>query len=157
MRLESPAYRDGEPIPTRFAAVNVAGGTGASVPLAWGDAPPSTRSYALATIDRHPVAHGWVHWLVTELPAETHALDEGSSLSPRMPRDAVEHPNSGGGIGYGGPQPPAGSGVHDYATSIYALDVPHLDVGRNASWDQIRVAMSGHVLDSATLVGRLGR
>ena len=157
MRLESPEYRDGETIPVRFAALGVTGGTGVSAPFEWYDAPPATRSFVLALIDIHPVARGWVHWLVTDVPARTSGLVEGASLTAEVPCGAVEHPNSGGRLGYGGPQPPVGSGVHDYVANLYALDVPQVASGANDEWDGVQAAMAGHVLAHATLVGRFGR
>jgi Raf kinase inhibitor-like YbhB/YbcL family protein len=157
MKLTSPAYRDGETIPVRFAAVDVTGGTGVSIPLSWEDPPPATRSFVLALIDIHPIAAGWVHWLITDIPSETRGLPEGASRPFGIPFPAIESSNSGGRRGYGGPRPPAGSGVHDYVANLYALNVAHLEVGTNASWEYVRAAMTRHVLENAALVGRFGR
>jgi Raf kinase inhibitor-like YbhB/YbcL family protein len=157
MKIVSPAYADDAQMPARFATINVAGGTGVSVPLMWDGTPAGTLSFVLTLIDIHPVARGWVHWLVTGIPAGERTIPEGVSGGPRMPAGSVEHPNTSGRHGYGGPQPPVGSGMHDYVASIYALDVPDLPLGPNATWDEVREAMAGHVLDSATLVGRFGR
>jgi Raf kinase inhibitor-like YbhB/YbcL family protein len=157
MELTSPAYANGDTMPARFATVNVVGGAGVSLPLAWHGAPATTRSFTLALIDIHPVARGWVHWLVTDIPADASGLAEGASLTRAMPTGSVEHVNTGGRHGYGGPQPPAGSGVHDYVAHLYAQDVAHVDTGADASWDEVRAALSGHVLETATLVGRFGR
>lgn len=153
MLLTSPAFGDGGTMPARFATPKVTGGTGASVPLAWDDPPPGTRSFVLALIDTHPVAHGWVHWLLTDLPADVRELGEGAPV----PAPAVELPTSWGTRGYGGPQPPVGSGVHDYVMNLFALDVAHLDVATTAEWEDVRAAMAGHVLGHATLTGRFGR
>jgi Raf kinase inhibitor-like YbhB/YbcL family protein len=157
MKLTSPAYRNGETMPARFATAKVVGGTGVSVPFAWEDPPPATRSFVLAIIDTHPVARGWVHWLVTDIPLETRALPEGASRPFGLPFPALEHPNTAGNRGYGGPQPPVGSGVHDYVANLYALDVTNLDVATDAIWEEVRAAMSGHVLENVALVGRFGR
>ena len=157
MELTSPAYSDGATMPARFATVNVAGGVGLSLPLEWTKVPPAARSLVVALIDIHPVAHGWVHWLVTDIPADSTSLPEGASLSAAMPAGAVEHPNSAGRPGYGGPQPPVGSGIHDYVAHLYALDVSRIDVSADAGWERVSAAMSGHVLDTTTLVGRFGR
>ena len=157
MRLTSPAYSDGALMPARFATVHVDGGTGVSVPLSWDEAPSDTRSFVLAIIDIHPVARGWVHWLVTDIPAEVGSLREGASGTPDMPAEAVEHPNTGDRLGYGGPQPPVGTGLHDYIATVYALSAPYLGLGTYATWDEVRAAMEPHVLDSASLTGRFGR
>jgi Raf kinase inhibitor-like YbhB/YbcL family protein len=157
MRLSSTAFTDGDTIPERFANTGVTGGRNASPPLEWGEEPAGTRSFALAVIDHHPVAHGWVHWLVADVPAAIHSLPEGASRASTMPSAAVELPTTYGRPGYGGPQPPAGSGMHDYVTTVFAVDVEHLDVARDSAWEAVRDAMRGHVLDSASLTGFFGR
>jgi Raf kinase inhibitor-like YbhB/YbcL family protein len=157
MYMTSPAYFDGELIPAHFAAAAVDGGRGESIPLGWGGEPHGTRSFTLAMIDHHPIAHGWVHWLVVDIPPSVHELAENASTRASMPAGAIELPNTAGRHAYGGSQPPAGSGVHDYLTAIYALDVTRVGVGPDATWEDVRAAMDGHVLDSATLSGRFGR
>jgi Raf kinase inhibitor-like YbhB/YbcL family protein len=157
MHVESSAYVDGTTMPARYATTQVAGGTGASVPLVWSGEPEDTHSFVLTMVDHHPVAHGWVHWLVVDIPASEHDLPEGASLRAAMPAGAIELASTSGRRGYGGMQPPVGSGVHDYVVTIYALDVPRVGVDPDAMWDDVRVAMEGHVLDSASLLGRFGR
>jgi len=157
MYVESPAYADLSTMPTRFATTQVGGGRGVSVPLAWGDEPVGTASFLIEMIDHHPVARGWVHWLVADVPASVHEIDEGASGTPAMPAGSTELPNTGGRIGYGGMQPPVGSGVHDYEVTVLALDVEHLGVNPGASLAEAHAFTEGHVLASATLVGRFGR
>lgn len=157
MRLESPAYHDGDTMPARFATVHVTGGEGLSIPLSWSDEPSGTRSYVLAMIDHHPIARGWVHWLVADVPAGVHQLTEGASGSAAMPAGAIELAGTADRHGYSGPQPPVGSGVHDYVITIYALDAQRIGERDGSTWDDIREAMNGHVLGSASLLGRFGR
>ncbi len=156
MRLTSPAFTDGARLPERFAERGVSGGRNLSIPFTWSGEPTATRSFALAVIDHHPVAHGWVHWVVADIPPETHELPEGAS-GGAMPAGAIELSTSFGATGYGGPLPPAGSGVHDYVATLYALDVPRLSVPAAATWTVLRDAMQGHVLASAEITGRFGR
>jgi Raf kinase inhibitor-like YbhB/YbcL family protein len=151
----SPAFTEGGRIPVRFANVGIAGGMNVSVPLRWEGEPASTRSFVVAIIDRHPVARGWVHWLVTDVPARAHSLDEGSS-GTAMPAGAAEMPNSWKRVGYGGPQPPAGTGTHDYRITVFAMDVEHLGVAAVADWPAVQTGMRGHVLAEGELTGRVG-
>jgi len=157
MYLESPAYADGAVMPARLATVHVEGGRGLSAPLSWGDEPGETASFVIEMIDHHPVAHDWVHWLVVDIPRSAHTIEEGASGTPAMPAGALELVNTGGRIGYGGMQPPVGSGVHDYEITVFALDVQHLGVNPGASHDEVAAFMEGHVLGSARLVGRFAR
>jgi len=153
MFVESNAYDEGSMIPPRFATRKVAGGTGASVPLRWENEPAGTRSYVLTMIDHHPVAHEWLHWLVVDIPLGAHELPEGASRTGAMPAGAMELGNTGGRAGYGGPQPPVGSGPHRYEVTIHALDVPRLGVHADATLGEVRAAMHGHVLGTASLTG----
>ena len=157
MYIESSAYRNGTTIPARFATVQVEGGAGVSVPLSWDGAPHGTRSFVIEMIDHHPVAHEWLHWLVVDVPASASEVPEGASGTAAMPADARELPNRAGRIGYSGPQPPVGSGVHDYEVTIFALDVPHLGVDPDSTLDHVTSAMAGHMLARASVVGLFGR
>jgi Raf kinase inhibitor-like YbhB/YbcL family protein len=157
MYVASSAYEDGAEMPARFATRQVLGGTGASIPLSWGDEPTGTRSFAVEMIDHHPVAREWLHWLVVDIPAQAHGIDEGASGTPAMPAGALELLNRAGRVGYGGPQPPVGSGVHDYETTVLALDIPRLGVHADATLEDVSKAMNGHILARAAIVGRFGR
>ena len=157
MQVTSPAYAQGGTMPARFAAWQVQAGGNVSVPISWSGAPSGTRSYVVVMTDRHPVARGWVHWLVISIPASASALPEGVSGTPGVPAGAVELENTSGRAGYGGPQPPPGTGVHDYETTVFALDVAHLGVEPPATWDDVSGAMQGHVLASGSLTGRFER
>ena len=154
MEISSAAFRDGDKIPIRYAMPAV-GGKNISIPLTWKNPPPGTKSFALSMVDPHPVARNWVHWLVINIPANAVSLEEGAS-GKKMLQRSVELKNSFGEIGYGGPQPPKGSGDHPYVVTLYALSVDKLDLGANTSLDAFRKALDGKVLTSVTLTGKFG-
>lgn len=156
MEVTSTSYADGDTIPLRHAT-SAAGGEDVSIGLAWTGAPAATRSYAVATIDVHPVARGWVHWLVVDIPGSVPGLPEGASGTAAMPAGAHELASGYGRPGWGGPQPPPGSGVHDYVTTVFALDVARLPLGPGARLEDVRAAMGPHVLASAQVTGRFER
>jgi Raf kinase inhibitor-like YbhB/YbcL family protein len=74
-----------------------------------------------------------------------------------MPPGAVELKNSWGEPGYGGPQPPKGTGDHPYVVTLYALSVPKLEVKPSAGLGEFKQAMEGKILASATFTGYYGR
>lgn len=156
MLLTSSAIAQGTSLPARFAT-RAAGGENVSVPLAWTGAPAATRSFAIVVIDRHPVARGWVHWLVADIPSGVSSIAEGASGTAAMPAGAIELANSFGPTGWGGPQPPPGTGPHDYESTLYSLDIARLGVEPGASWLDVSRAMEGHILSAARLTGRFGR
>jgi Raf kinase inhibitor-like YbhB/YbcL family protein len=74
-----------------------------------------------------------------------------------MPLGSVELKNSFGDIGYGGPQPPKGTGDHPYVVTLYALNVEKLELGANISLSAIKKAIAGKVIESASITGKYGR
>ncbi|MDV3222127.1 YbhB/YbcL family Raf kinase inhibitor-like protein [Intrasporangium sp.] len=144
MQLTSSSFAPSQEIPQKYGkrADNT------SPQLAWTDAPAGTRSFALTVVDWHPVAQGYIHWMVCELPATTSALDEGAASGAMPPGARQVRP-------YAGPFPP--SGTHDYEFTLYALDVERLDVPDGAPLDAFMSAAQPHTLATATLVGRFTR
>ena len=152
MRLSSPAFQDNTVLPTKYAHPGVTGGKNISIPLAWAEVPPDTRSFAISIIDPHPVAKHWIHWFVINIPRDIRSLAEGASGSS-MPAGSKELFNSFGEQGYGGPEPPKGSGRHPYVTTVHALSADHLDLSRNATRTAFEQALEGKVIASARLTG----
>jgi len=155
MEISSSAFVDKGKIPLSHVMPG-AGGKNLSLPLQWSEVPPGTKSLALAIVDPHPVANNWVHWLVINLPPDVQELPAGASRRA-MPAGAVELKNSFGDIGYGGPQPPKGTGDHPYVVTLYALNVASLDLPVNTSLAAFHKALEGKVLATATITGMFGR
>jgi len=152
MNISSPAFKDGKPIPTKYAHGGVVGGKNISIPLKWSGAPAETKSIALSIIDPHPVARNWVHWLVVNIPKDIISLNENAS-GIAMSEGCKELYNSYGEMGYGGPQPPKGSGEHPYVVTIYALNVDKLDLSSNTSLEAFEKMIEGKVLASGNITG----
>lgn len=155
MEILSSAFKDGEKIPVQYVMPG-AGGKNISVPLFWKNIPSGTKSLALSMVDPHPVAQNWVHWLAINIPANVVSIEEGASKK-KMPSGTVELNDSSGNIGYGGPQPPKGTGDHPYVFTLYALNVEKLNLGANTSLSVFKKALEGKILGSATLTGKYGR
>ena len=155
MEIQTSAFKDGGKIPLQYVMV-AAGGKNLSIPLNWKNVPPGTKSLALSIVDPHPVAQNWVHWLVINIPASTTSLEEGASTK-KMPPGATELKSSFGQIGYGGPQPPKGSGEHPYVVTLYALNAEKLDLGVNTSLAAFKKALEGKIIQSASLTGKYER
>src|SRR4051812_1016093 len=114
MVLRSSAFEDTQMMPPKYAKK----GENVSPPLLWENVPQGTKSFALAVVDRHPVARNFVHWLVIDMSADVTSLEEGASGSARMPVGSRELKV------YGGPNPPSGS--HNYEFTLYALKTDKL-------------------------------
>jgi len=155
MELKSQAFGDEGKIPQPYVMPG-AGGKNLSLPVQWSGAPAGTKSLALSIVDPHPVARNWVHWLVINLPAEASGLAEGAS-GKNMPPGAVELHNSWGKAGYGGPQPPPGTGDHPYVVTLYALNIAKLELPPATNLAGFQKALEGKVLGTAKMTGYYGR
>lgn len=155
--LESPAFDNNQDIPLKYVRNTVSGGQNVSIPLTWQNAPEATESLVIAMIDRHWVANDWVHWMVINIPADASSIPEGASGTGQMPQGAKELQNTFGLVGYDGPQPPHGSGTHDYETTIYALNVGSVDLAGEVSVKELEGILAGSTIASARIVGRFGR
>lgn len=139
MEILSSAFMDGERIPIQYVMPG-AGGNNSSIPLAWKNIPAGTKSFCLSIVDPHPVAQNWVHWLVINIPAQATSMEEGASKK-KMPGGSIELKNSWGEIGYGGPQPPKGTGDHPYVVTLYALNMEKVDLGVNTTLSAFKKAI----------------
>jgi len=122
--------------------------------LHWQGSPTGTRSFALTVYDPDaPTGSGWWHWVVINLPASARMLPEGGDL----PAGAQGVHNDFGTTTWGGPCPPAGDQPHHYVFTVYALDVPQLDVPANATAALAGFMLHGHVLGKAQQTLLYGR
>ncbi len=146
--LKSDAFESGGRIPKDYAG----DGADVSPPLSWSGVPQGAAELALICDDPDaPREQAWVHWIVYKIPANRTSFSEGSV------HGAVEGSNDFGTIGYGGPMPPPGHGIHHYHFRLYALDQPIEITRPGATKAEIVGAMDGHILDEARLVGTYER
>ena len=141
--LTSPAFAEGADIPRDHSC----DGGDAPIPLQWSGEPPGTAEFALIMDD--PDAGGFVHWVVTGIPAGEGRLDAGS-----LPPGVVQGRNSSGGTGYRGPCPPSGS--HRYVFTLIALSSP-LGLSESASAADVRAAAGSKTVGQVQLTGRYTR
>jgi len=151
MEITSAAFKDGGRIPIQYVMVP-AGGKNLSIPLAWGNPPAGTKSFALSIVDPIPLPRIGSTGLSSRFLPQRFPGRRASRKS--MPVGAVELRNSFGDAGYGGPQPPKGSGEHPYVVTLYALNVEKLDLGASASLPAFKKALEGKVIQSAMITGK---
>ena len=156
--VSSSAFAEGERIPGRFTG----DGQDISPPLRWEGVPEGTKELALICDDPDaPTAEPWVHWVIYKLSAGLLELPQGLPDAARIERPvgALQGRNSwtsGRTIGYRGPAPPPGHGVHHYHFRLYALDA-ELNVAPGIDKKSLLRAMDGHVLAEGELVGTYER
>jgi Raf kinase inhibitor-like YbhB/YbcL family protein len=140
--LSSSAFRANGKIPARYTCR----GSDARPPLAWTAPPARTRSLVLIVDDPDaPDGGAFTHWLAWNIGPRARSL----APKTRPPRQGR---NDAGRVGWTGPCPPAGTGLHHYAFRLYALNV-RLALPQGANRGQVDRALRGHVLRVARLVG----
>jgi Raf kinase inhibitor-like YbhB/YbcL family protein len=147
--LKTEAFSDGGAIPSRYTC----DGMNLSPHLSWSGAPAGTMSFALIVDDPDAPGGTFVHWVFFDIPAKLEALPEG----PTAAKLGVAGINDFGKSAYGGPCPPKGRGSHRYFFKLSALDIPTLGLTAGATLIQVNQKMSGHVLGTATIMGRYER
>jgi Raf kinase inhibitor-like YbhB/YbcL family protein len=146
-RIESPAFQSKEKIPQKYTC----DGVDVSPPLVWADPPEGTKSFALISDDPDAPVGPWVHWVIYNLPTEERELQEGIPKLDSLPNGAKQGNTDFRRVGYGGPCPPPGK-AHRYFFKLYALNTS-LDLPPKATKADLLIAMNGHVLAQAELVG----
>jgi Raf kinase inhibitor-like YbhB/YbcL family protein len=152
--LTCTSYANGGEIPVKYVHASVHSGKNVSPGFSWNDPPIGAKSFTLSIVDPHPVANNWVHWFVIDIPFRERSLPEGASRSHLLPTGAQELLNTYDELGYGGPAPPKGSGVHPYVATLYALNVPSLNLPKETPLSRFVRAIEGKVIAEVTLTGK---
>ncbi|MEW6278158.1 MAG: YbhB/YbcL family Raf kinase inhibitor-like protein [Candidatus Eremiobacterota bacterium] len=155
MQIVSCDIDPGQAIPI----LHTGDGRDLSPALGWSRVPPGARELVLICDDPDaPTAEPFVHWVLYGLPPDCTWLPRGLAPQERLeePPGALQGRNSFRSIGYRGPAPPVGHGVHHYHFRLYALDEP-TGLPPGATRADLVKAMQGHVLAQAELVGTYER
>ena len=143
MELTSSAFNHESRIPTKYTC----DGAEVSPPLQVSGIPPEAMTLALVVEDPDAPGGTWDHWIAYDIDL-TATIPEGVAALGTAGR------STGGTLGYESPCPPSGS--HRYRFTMYALDT-RLGLASGGDKATVLAAMEGHVLATATLLGRYSR
>jgi Raf kinase inhibitor-like YbhB/YbcL family protein len=154
LKITSTAFAAEGEIPPAYTC----DGGDRSPPLAFSGVPAAAKSLALIVDDpdaSDPKApqKPWVHWVLYNLPVDSSGLAEAVAPTD-LPFQAQQGSNDWHNTGYRGPCPP--NGRHRYVHKIYALDTVLTGLA-SPTKAELEVAMKGHVLAEAQLVGTYQR
>ncbi len=154
MQLTSTAFDPDSTIPRRYTG----DGDDVSPPLAWSGAPQAAQFALICDDPDAPTAEPFVHWVIYGIPGQSNALPQAVATNKQLdqPAGALQGINSFSTIGYRGPAPPRGHGLHHYHFKLYALDQA-LDLPGGADKKKLLAAMRGHIVAESELVGTYQR
>ncbi len=149
MKLTSPAFKQGERIPSKYTC----DGKNINPELEISDVPGDAKSLVLIMDDPDVPSsvrkdRMWVHWVVYDMPPTTKTLREASEAP------GTQGKNTAGEMGYDGPCPP--DREHRYFFKLYALN-KLLKLPQGSTKEEVEKAMKNHILTSTELMGRYER
>jgi Raf kinase inhibitor-like YbhB/YbcL family protein len=152
LELTSDAFLNGQSFPAKYSCT----GRNISPALNWNEPPAGTKSFALIVDDPDAPMGTWVHWVLFNIPADKHNLEEDLPVTGKNvdPNAIYVGKNSSGKIGYDGPCPP--SGTHRYFFKLYALDST-ISLLPGATKEQVLKEMQGHILGQGELMGTFSK
>jgi Raf kinase inhibitor-like YbhB/YbcL family protein len=145
MKLNSTAFEQNQPIPTRYTC----DGVNHNPPLTFSQVPQEAHSLVLMVEDPDAPRKVFTHWLVYNIPPTTQQIREHE-----VPPQSKQGMTDFGTRGYGGPCPP--SGTHRYVFQLFALDIT-LALPEGTRKEEMLAKMKGHVIARAELVGTYRR
>jgi Raf kinase inhibitor-like YbhB/YbcL family protein len=150
MKIESPSFENNEKIPKRFTA----DGENINPFLIISQIPKETKSLILIVDDpdaKKVCGFTWIHWIMFNMIPSSNKFEIQENSIPGTPGESTyKKPN------YGGPNPPSGSGIHNYQFKIYALD-KKLDLPEMTPLNEIEKEMQSHIIEQAILIGKYSR
>lgn len=147
LEIRSNSFDHGGRIPGRHSNEN----DDLAPALSWTGVPGEADELVLVCHDPDaPLTHGFTHWVVYNIPADSDGLDEGQNTA--FTQGATDF----GGTGYGGPLPPEGHGDHHYFFHLYAIDGP-LEADEGLSRLEVLDRIDGRIIEQARVVGVYSR
>ncbi len=130
-------------------------GENKSPQLSWVNPPQGTLSFAITMYDPDaPSGSGWWQWVMFNIPANVMELVQNAG-NPELnlaPKGCIQSLNDYGDYGYGGPCPPETGRIHEYIITIYALNVPKLDLTKETNPAMVGFYINAHTIQKASVV-----
>jgi len=154
-QLKSDAFSNNQRLDTKYCYTGVTGGQNISLPFNWVGAPENAQSFALVIYD--PDGGDWIHWAIFNIPTDCSAISEGAS-GKNMPEGSFELDNEFGTSGYGGPEPPVGTGTHRYIATLYALNTSNISgISGFRSYSSINTLLDEKIIEKTSIIGVYSR
>jgi Raf kinase inhibitor-like YbhB/YbcL family protein len=144
--LKSPAFSDNKRIPSLYTC----NGKNRSPELAWKNAPSKTQSFVLiVSCPDSAISAMYYLWVVYNIPAQILKLAAGTE---NLPEGVLMGTNSLGDTNYAGPCPPDDH-VHHYVFTLYALDIPVVNLEEGPNAEDVLAKIRSHILSQTEMTG----
>jgi Raf kinase inhibitor-like YbhB/YbcL family protein len=143
MKIKSPVFAHGEPIPQRFTCL----GPNINPPIYFEEVPEGAKSLVMIFEDVDATPKAWTHWMLFNIPPTTPQIEEGV-----IPEGATEGLANNHSFGYEGPCPKYFKGTHHYWYRVYALDTV-LDLPAATEREEVEEKMQSYIIEQAELLG----
>src|SRR3984957_17864810 len=157
LALSSPDFEDGGVIPNKYTQADP---NPVSPKLEWKNVPAGTVSFVLLMHDPDAALQkktdDVTHWMAFNIPGTATELTGGQSADAKLADGTVQIVNRGGKVGFMGPGAGAAGPYHHYTFELFALDTK-LDLGPDATRDQVIAAIQGHINGKGVLATRFHR
>jgi len=123
--------------------------------LSWENAPAGTKSFAVTMYDPDaPTGSGWWHWVVFDIPLSVNELVSGAGNTKLhlTPKGVIQSITDYGTMGYGGPCPPEGHGLHQYIITVYALKTDKLGLNETTNPAVVGYYLWNNTLAKASII-----
>ncbi len=160
-KISSPTAKPGASLPDTHVFNGFGcSGKNTSPELKWSGEPKGTKSFAVTVYDPDaPTGSGWWHWVVVNIPADSHELPAGAGGTDGkgLPAGAAQVRNDFGTHEFGGACPPKGDKPHRYVFTVYALKTDKLDLPPEASPALAGFMIHANKIGSASFTSKYGR
>jgi Raf kinase inhibitor-like YbhB/YbcL family protein len=153
--LTSPLFQDGAMLAQRNSG-NLPGnpncvGSNVQPPLAWTNAPPGTRSFAMIMYDpQGRTGLGVAHWVAYGIAPDVTSLAENEATRP-SPK-FIGGKGTAGLTTYLGPCPPPNTGLHHYTYTVIATDLEPDALPMGLDMQQLLSRLDGHAKAASSIV-----
>ncbi|MGQ9856340.1 MAG: YbhB/YbcL family Raf kinase inhibitor-like protein [Fervidobacterium sp.] len=146
----STVFKSGEFIPKEYTCE----GADLNPELVIQNIPEGARTLAIICDDPDAPVGTFVHWVLWNFPvtSSTVTISKGLQKVENLPDGTKQGYNDFGRVGYNGPCPPRGHGIHHYHFKAYAVNSV-LELKGKVTKKDLEKALSGKIVTQTEIVG----
>jgi len=146
----SSVFKNGDVIPRKYTCE----GQDINPEIIVNNIPEGAKTIAIICDDPDAPIGTFVHWVLWNRPVSGSSvtIPEGIKKVEKLPDGTMQGYNDFGKIGYNGPCPPRGHGVHHYHFKIYAVNTV-LELKGKVTKKELEKALNGKILAQAEIIG----